>query len=572
MTGRDGRGDDSDWIFHADPGTLPTDRLPGREDIARATSPLAPTGPIPVVPGPSGDPAAGADASADADARASSADPTQAADPTRTADPATAGLGGASPAGSPSYARSGTTPSAPDDPRTPVLSLPSRFAALSWWDAVRDIVALIALLTACTVPYTQAEIGPWLLAPRIAIGIAVAALIAVHLLRWLPEQPRLSLVRRLRVIGMIPALIVAVGTIGADLALSIPVLFAPLPDGPPVGIGVGVALMLLGAGLGIEPRRHEGFIPGERARSRTRCLLLVLAGVAAALTLLALVMIIGRVATTGWAYSVRVLADAFLSAVVLGIVLRAGLRRERSRYVFAVAAVAGLIAGALADDALRLQFALPRSAATGLVYLPLLFAVFAVMVSRSFVRTMPLSFRRADWIVYAVRTLEFSRRIHLAALIACVLMAFAAAGGVGRGMPMLYVIDAVLAGIFVVLSSVGRRSLLERSALSARAGAVVAAVVMVLLGFLDVIVNSVASGAGAGLVTGGVALAVGIAVALMLTVPAPVRDQYGAPDIVRMFDDFRRRDTDARSILARVPDVRSEMTARKPFPGSAPRP
>lgn len=551
MTGRDGRGDDSDWIFHADPGTLPTDQLPGREEIRRATSPLAPTGPIPVVPETSGDPAApgtGTGPAVDG--------PT---DPT------------ASPVGSPTYARSGTTPSAPADPRTPVLSLPSRFAALSWWDAVRDIVALIALLTACTVPFTQADIGHWLLVPRIAIGIAVAALIAVHLLRWLPEQPRLGLIRPLRVVGVVPALIVAVGTVVADLVLSIPVLFAPLPDGPPVGVGVGAALMLLGAGLGIEPRRHEGFVPGERARARTRRLLQVLVGVIAAMTVLALVMIVGRVFTTGWAYSVRALAETLLSVVVLGITVSAGLRRERSRYVFAVAAVAGLIAGALADDSLRLQFALPRSAASGLVYLPLLFAVFAVMVSRSFVRTMPLSFRRADWIVYAVRALEFSRRIHLAAVVACVLMAVAAAGGVGRGVPLLHIIDAVLAGIFVVLSSVGRRSLLERSALSARAGAVVAAVVMVLLGFLDVIVNSVVSGAGAGLVTGGVALAVGIGVALMLTVPAPVRDQYGAPDIVQMFDDFRRRDTDARSILARVPDVRSEMTSRKTFPGRAPR-
>src|SRR5690625_7444346 len=52
--------------------------------------------------------------------------------------------------------------------------------------------------------------------------------------------------------------------------------------------------------------------------------------------------------------------------------------------------------------------ALPICFATGYVYLPLLFAGFGVMISRSFVRTMPISFRRADWLVYTVRAFEFS--------------------------------------------------------------------------------------------------------------------------------------------------------------------
>ena len=50
------------------------------------------------------------------------------------------------------------------------------------------------------------------------------------------------------------------------------------------------------------------------------------------------------------------------------------------------------------------------------------------------------------------------------------------------------------------------------------------------------------------------ALVLGIATALMLTVPAPVRDEFGAPDITRMFADFRARDNGRVSLLDLVPD------------------
>ncbi|MGP9694753.1 DUF7937 domain-containing protein [Brachybacterium sp. AOP25-B2-12] len=528
------RPEDDDWIFPAaDPGALPTERLPGRTELeqeAAALRPQARTG-APAAPRPSEQEEVGTDAV------------------------------------TVTYARSGTTPNAEYAPRRPVLALPHRFAALSWWDAVRDIVALVALCSAYTVVYTIADIGPWLLAPRIAIGLAVLALIVAHLLRWIPASPPLSLIRRVRVIGMAPAVLVALGTILADAVLSLPVLFSPLPDGPPVGVGVGVALLLLGALLGIEPRSHEGFVPGEVSRTRTRALLLVIAWVALGFLALALVMLVGRVFTTGWAFSTLAFGNTGLSALLLLLVIGAGLRRERTHYVFAVAAVAGLVLGAVTDNTLRLQFAAPQSVATGYVYLPWLFATFAVLTSRSFVRSMPISFRRADWIVYAVRALEFSVVMHSGAAVWSVLAAFASAGGAGRGGPVLHLVGAVVAALFAVMSSFGRRALLERHAESARATAVVAAIVMVVVGFLDIVVNSLATGAGAGLVTGGVALAIGIAVALMLTVPAPVRDEYGAPDIVQMFEDFRLRDATSRSLLHRVPDLSAERAEKKTFPG-----
>lgn len=547
MAERNGRRDDGDWIFATpEPGVMPTERLPGRLDLEREAAALRPDGHLPPAPVPGG----------------------EGTEETAAVAPEDEGTIGASPAsqGGATYARSGTTPNAESAPHRGVLALPVRFAALSWWDAVRDITALVALCSAYTVVYTVADIGRWLLFPRIAIGIAVLTLIVAHLLRWVPATPRLPLIRALRVVGMAPAILVALGTILADAVLSLPVLFSP-PDGRIIGIGVGVALLLLGGMLGIEPRRHEGFVPGERSRERTRTLLLVIGWVAVVFLVLALVMLVGRLFTTGWAGSALGLANTGLSALVLALVIGAGLRRERTRYVFAVAAVAGLVLGAITDNTLRLQFAAPQSVATGYVYLPLLFAAFAVLTSRSFVRSMPVTFRRADWIVYAVRALEFSVVVHIGAAVWCVLAAVAAAGGVGRGGVVLHLVGGVVAALFAVMSSFGRRALLERPAESARSTAVVAALVMVVVGFLDIIVNSIATGAGAGLVTGGVALSIGIAVALMLTVPAPVRDEYGAPDLVQMFEDFRRCDSASRSLLARVPDVSAERSARKSFPG-----
>lgn len=189
------------------------------------------------------------------------------------------------------------------------------------------------------------------------------------------------------------------------------------------------------------------------------------------------------------------------------------------------------------------------------------------MISRSFVRSMPVSFRRTDWLVYCVRAFEFSALMHTAAVVWHLLAAIAAVGGRAPGSPMLHLIDAVVCVCFVVVSLFGRTSLLSRPAVSARASGVVAGLVLVVVGFLDVIVNSLAMAAGAGLVSGGVALTIGLAAALMLTVPAPVRDEFGAPDVTRMFADFRARDGGSRSLLDRVPDVTAETAQRKSFPG-----
>jgi len=558
---RDPREDetqDADWIFAIDdPHSLPTDRLPGREEFDRYATPLlARRGKGPALP-----------AESEPEAR-TGAIPALGEDGEPEADEAEAVVAPLARPRTVSYARSGTTPNAEDD-EVPIagFQLPERFKDLGLFDALRDVLALICLSSALTTTFTVASNSVLDLLGKTAIGVALAALVMVHGLRWIPQSPPLRVVRVLRMVGMAPALAVALLVLGADLVLSLPVLFAPLPDGPPVGIGVGVPLLLLGAILGIEPRAHEGYLPQERARRTVRKVLFGVGIAAAAALLLALVMIIGRLFTTGWEFSLMALANTLISALLLAVVLASALRRERSWYVFSTAVVAALAIAALADNSLGLQFAAPVSVARGFVYLPFLFAALGLMISRSFVRSMPLSFRRTDWLVYSVRALELSALMHTAAVLWHLMGALAATSVTRPGGPVLHLVDAVVCACFVLVSLFGRTALLSRPAVSARASGVVASLVLVVVGFLDVIVNSIATASGAGLVTGGVALVLGIATALMLTVPAPVRDEFGAPDISRMFADFRARDNGRVSLLDLVPDVAEATAERKTFPG-----
>ncbi len=466
----------------------------------------------------------------------------------------------------PTYARSGTTPNAETDGPSPVFQLPPRFHDLRVFDAVRDLMALVCLMTALTTTLTLGDTPALVLSARIAIGIGLATLLAVHLLRWIPQTPPLAWIRRLRAIGLAPALLAALAVLVTDLVTGIPVLFKPLPEGPPVGVGVGTSLLLLAAISGMEPRAHEGYLPTALARRRTRLVLVGIGLWGAVMLVLSLVMSLGRIMTTGWAFSLMTLADTAISALLLVTVLGSALLRERSWFVFSAAATGGLVLTALADNSLRLSFAAPLSVATGFVYLPILFAAHGVMVSRSFVRTMPLSFQRADWIVYAVRAFEFSALMHIVAALWNVCAALAAGSGLTPGGLIVHLADAAVCAVFVALSLFSRAALLQRPAEEARTTAVVASVAMIVVGFLTVIVNSVGTGAGAGLVTGALALVTGIAAALMLTVPAPVRDEFGAPDLARMFAEFRTRAQKGDPLLSRIPDVAAARAVRKVFP------
>jgi hypothetical protein len=583
---RGSRSGDDDWIFAADPGTAPTEKLPGRDEVEMLAEERAsrPRHRRPVRPAEEQDvseqdpseqdirdtrtgalPALDEDGNAleDAEEDASEWNPededSSGLAPEGAGEPARVG-------GSASYARSGTTPNAPE-PSGRAAALPARFADLGAFDALRDVTAFVCLIAALSTTYSHAGVVPVDLVGRIAVGLGLLVLVLVHVLRWVPRNPPLRWVRMVRVIGLAPVLLVAVGTIVADLVASLPVLFSPLPDGAPLGLGAGVSLLLAGAIVGIEPRAHEGYLPSAVARRRSRTVIAGIALAAAVAFVISLVMVIGRIFVTGWAYSLLTFASALVSALVLTLLIGSALRRDRSWFVFSAAAASGLVILAIADDSLRLEFAAPTSFATDFVYLPFVFAAWGVMISRSFVRTMPLTFQRVDWIVYAVRAFEFTAVMHVAAIVWNLLAAVAATGGAGLGGPVIHVMDAVVAACFVAISLFARRSLLERPADVARSSAVIAGVVLLVIGFLDVIVNSLATGAGAGLMTGGVALAGGVAAALMLTVPAPVRDEYGAPDLGRMFADFRSRNLPGGSSPDLIPDVSEERARIKVFPG-----
>lgn len=536
--------EDGDWIFaRSDPGTLPTEKLPDRAEFDLYAAPLLARRERPVLPEPEE-----ADGEPEPETEAAES---EAVDP--EPEPVV-----------PSYARSGTTPNAEDEDPPRAIALPPRFADLNGWDAVRDLVALVCLLSALTTQLTVGDTPLLTLLSRIAIAVAVVGLIGVHVWRWTASSPPLRWITLTRLVTMAPVIVMALAVLVVDVITGIPVLFASLPDGPPVGVGVAVSLLLVGGIVGIEPRAHEGYATGPRGPGFARAGLLAVGATAAAFLLLSLVMTVGRLVTTGWTYSLMTFASTAVSVLVLVVVIGAALRRDRFRYVFCTAAVAGLVVGALADNTLRLDYASPVSVATGFVYLPFLFMAFAVMISRTAVRSMPFSFRRVDWIVYTLRAFEFSIVVHTAA-VGWNLLAAIAAGGSGHT-PILYLIDAVVAAAFVVLSMFARRVLLERPAGRARSTAVVTGVVMIIVGFLDVIVNSLATGAAAGLMTGGVALTIGIATGLMLTVPAPVRDEFGEPDFGRMFEDFRVRNAGGRTLRSRVPDVSAETARKKRFP------
>ncbi|WP_246955134.1 hypothetical protein [Brachybacterium sp. Marseille-Q7125] len=571
---RPDRGRDADWIFAVDdPHSMPTETLPDPAEFeSYASQLLARRGARPALP-PAPETHQEQDAQPDThtDQIPVITDPSAPLErvPTAEPDPDAPSASGAHPV---SYARSGTTPNAEDEDGSAIggFQMPERFKDLGLFDALRDLLALVSFAAALTTTFTVAEVPVLELAGKLAIGVGIAAILIVHALRWIPDHPPLGLIRVLRIGGMLPALLVPAAALVADLVTSLPLLFASLPDGPPVGIGVGVSLVLLGGIVGFEPRAHGGYLPRPRALRASRTVLLVIAGAAAVWALLALVMIIGRLFTTGWGYSLMTFAHTMISVLLLGIVLVSGLRRERTWYVFSAAAVAGLVILSLADSTLGLHFAAPGSAASSFVWLPFLFAAFGVMISRSFVRSMPVSFRRTDWLVFTVRAFEFSILMHGAAMLWHLIAAIVALGPSGQapGGPVIHLIDAVVCVCFVVVSLFGRSALLTRPAVSARASGVVAGLVLTVIGFLAVIVNSLAMAIGAGLVTGGLALVLGIAVGLMLTVPAPVRDEFGAPDLTRMFADFRARDTGRISLLDQVPDVREETARQKVFPTS----
>ncbi|WP_058234695.1 DUF7937 domain-containing protein [Devriesea agamarum] len=544
-----------DWIFaESDPDKLPTEELPNRRDLDEYTASPGRFGALGPQQGSTPLPAHSATTTGLAAPRPSGA-------PSHASGPSGAPT-------APNYARSGTTPTQEDDdPQARLRALAEPLRVVFRWDLARDLLAIICFFAACVTQFTWRHQTFRLWLPMTAIIIAVIGIILAYVLRFTALHARRPVIRRLRILTQIPVMLVALGTIIWDLISSIPVMFSPLVTGPPVGIGVAVSLALAGSVLAAEPRGHEGHIPGEQNRWRARLLLKLLSACVAVCFVIMLVMLIGRAVTGDWTFSLLNLATAIISSTLVVIPFAAGLRRHPSWYIFGVTCILAMILGAIADNSLKLSYAAPESFAITFVWLPFLFAGFSVLVSRAFLRGIPLSFTRSDWIVYAVRAFEFSAILHCGACLWNTAAAIAASAGeeMPAG-PLLYLISAVVSVMVVVLSLVGRHALLHRPADAARATAVVCAVIMVVIGFLGVIVETIVAQAAAGVSNGGLALALGLAIGLMLTVPAPIRDEYGAPDLARMFEDFRRRGGGRTSLRDRVPDVAAHRARKASFP------
>ena len=372
-----------------------------------------------------------------------------------------------------------------------------------------------------------------------------------------------------RKVGMLPAFAASIGVLGYDLVASIPDLLTPLPEGPRVGVGVSVALLLFGAVMGSERRGFEGYVPDAAAKARAGRWILVLRVLLLVSFALSLVMVVGKAVNGDPAFALVTLSNS-LGSLALGLfIANPKLNEQPSWYVFLVGATAAMVVGAAADNSLRLEYAAPGSFSTSYVWLPFAFAAFGLLLSRSYVRSSTHNFKRVDWLMYAARTFEFSRTMHGVAF-AAVLVYFAAilVGYDARGGSGLAILQLLLVALLALLSHFGRKALVRKNAVKARGHAVSIGAALTLLGFLGVIVFSVVTGAAAGLTNGGLGLVAGITAALMITVPAPVRDEHGVPDLERTFAEFRARINGAAGATAFLPDVSEARRRTHRFPSS----
>lgn len=596
----DRNASDDDWLFATDDGFVPTEKLPSPEDYARMRAQQAqleddaaaqprltrPERPAPVrVPdmpdtstqeipilAPAPNTAAPAQPASPAEEEAATRPGGSTAVRVRRVDDDLDGESTAEHAVvkepiQKSYARSGTTPTVAPEELKASISLPVQFRTVSPWDVVRDVLAVVSFIAVFATTVTESEHVVLDSAARIAAGIGIVGVAAASLMRWKAKDTNFQVIQNVRMLCQIPAVVAVLGVIGADFGASLPDLFHPLPDGPTIGVGAGVALLALGATVGGEPPRHEGHTPGEKQKGWARMALRVMRVLAYASFALAVVMMIGKAFAGAHLFALVTLSHAVPSLALIVLFLEAVLHRRPSWYVFEVGAVGLLVAGAIMDSSLEMEYAAPQSFSTGYVWLPLLFVGFGIVINRAYVRSMPLSFRRSDWIIYTVRAFEFSLIMHVVGFVSALAFVVAVFLGYDDGTPLsIAAMNAAFMVVFAVASAVARHELMCRHAARARTSGVVISVALAVLGFLGVIVNSVVASAGGTLTNGGLALIIGIAAGLMLTVPAPVRDEHGAPSLDRWFSEFRHRDLTGTGLWARVPDVGDETRQRRTFP------
>lgn len=444
------------------------------------------------------------------------------------------------------YARSGTTPAeAPGQKRgrwrLDLSTMRNPLVDVHPDDLLRDLVAVVLLATSLTSAWTWtgATTSSW--PAFVAILVSTLVLPLVHVLRAVRFGGRAVGDRHLRwvrLLGMVPAAAAALAAIMTDLVLSVVVVLGPLSLADSRGIGIGVALALSGALLGVEPRRHEGWSATERSRTVLHLLQRIVLVALAGSTVLALAALVPRALVAGAPGVLVGVSEMLVTLVYLALLADVVRSRRADRYVVAIGVFAVLLIGGAFDTMLRLDFAAPQSFAFGYVSMPFGFALATLLLSRTWVDELGPTFVHDSWRAFGARLMAFSALAHVVGLVATVLMLIVRVR-TGEGGIVVTVLSLVGLAALAALSWAIRGSLRSEAVDRGRSRAVLLSLGLVALGFLGVIVTTIALGTSMQTTTGGLGLFAGLAVVLMLTVPVSMRERYGAPDFGRMWAEAK---------------------------------
>lgn len=438
------------------------------------------------------------------------------------------------------YIRSGTTPNAEEAPperhfglldRLDLSSLRNPFAGTPLTDSGRDVMAALFLVGAVVNQWDISGDG-WV-RPIVVVTapLAVLGLIAVYLLRTITVGGHLAplrVTRLVRVLSQLPLLAGVIATLIVD---------AVTGD----GVAVGVSLAVAGVFLAIEPRTSEGFLPTARDHGRARWVFRILVGLLAVSAVASVAVHVVALVGGAGLLELEDLLQMVVTTLFVMLPIWATAKRSPSWFVLAMAIIGGMLVAALADNAVRLDYAEAVSFHSGWVWLPFVAGIFALLCSRSWVRYVPLGLGPEPWRTLSARAFEFTLGVQSCVVVINVVRAVdrVVAEPDGRG-PALYVLASIGSLLIALFAWIGRQALSAVDADRGRNLAVLAAGAMMMIGFVGVNVHIIAQGAAPSSDTGGVGLLCGMSVIVMLTVPAPIRERYGAPDFAAMIRDLRR--------------------------------
>lgn len=405
----------------------------------------------------------------------------------------------------------------------PAAGPPSRhpFGDISALDYVRDVLALVLLISSFSMPWDAEGTAADLIHVVLVTLLAMASLTLPYLRRAgvLPGGWGNSEVRVARVLANAPYFVVVALTIVIDIAAD---------GGASGGIGVGVGFGLAGAVLAAQAR-HADEADDPRHGQAWRLAAVGIAAVAGALTIVRIVVVLTDLGGTDsdWGTVALALIEPVIFIAVLFLPVAALLAgRSPARDVLialgVVAAVMGLwrmSEGSGLPDVLRIRDDGPAE----LLWLAIAAAVLAAGVAR-LLRPVPAS---SHWIETATQALGLSAILAGLAALYWVVVVTSVEEGRGTSITVL-----VLLLVAVVASIVGR-SAVRKNPRDGRPVALAAAGVLVLIAIIDLAVET----AGPHGLTQLSALVVSslfvlpALVGVALTAPRAVRDELGPVEL-----------------------------------------